>query len=88
MRRNLIFGIFGAIYGTGLFILAFGAAGSIALDPRNPSSHMRLGNALAGKGDYDGAIAECRRAIALEPHQPGAHNDLGYALMRKGDYKS
>jgi len=27
MRRNLIFGIFGAIYGTGLFILAFGAAG-------------------------------------------------------------
>jgi len=45
---------------------------------------MRLGIALVEKRDYDGAIAEYRKAIALEPHQPGAHNHLGYALMRKG----
>ena len=50
------------------------------------NTHYNLGFALAQRDNYDGAIAEYRKAIALEPHQPGAHNYLGYALMRKGAY--
>jgi tetratricopeptide (TPR) repeat protein/tRNA A-37 threonylcarbamoyl transferase component Bud32 len=57
------------------------------LRPDNAAARYHLGFALFGKGDVDGAIAECRQAIALDPRLALAHNNLGSALYRKGDVR-
>jgi Flp pilus assembly protein TadD len=55
--------------------------------------HTNLGNALAQKGDLDGAIREYRAALNLDSNSWAAHNGLGKcartalggALAQKGD---
>src|SRR5262249_24802283 len=42
--------------------------------------------ALRARGDWDGAIAACRRAIELNPKWNVAHSLLAQALSAKGDY--
>jgi Flp pilus assembly protein TadD len=42
-------------------------------------------NALAQKGDLDGAIREYRAALNLNPNIAVVHNALGGALAQKGD---
>jgi superkiller protein 3 len=37
------------------------------------------------KRQYDGAIANFRKALALHPEEPMVHNSLGVALARAGD---
>jgi tetratricopeptide (TPR) repeat protein len=59
---------------------------ALALRPRNPWVHLRLGYALGKKGDTDAAIAAYRRALVLEPKFAMAHNNLGFALLDKGDH--
>ncbi len=56
-------------------------------------SHIRLGFDLAHPApsrstaaDYDGAIAEYRKAITLDPENSTAHFWLGYVLAQKRDY--
>ena len=43
-------------------------------------AHYNLGRVLAGKGQFDDAIAEYRKAIELDPNYADAHNNLGVAL--------
>ncbi len=51
------------------------------------NDHWRIGFDLAeAKRDYDGGIAEYRKAIALDPDNSVAHFWLGYALAREGNY--
>ena len=56
-----------------------------ALRPDNVSVWNNLGNALADKGDVEGAIAAYKEAIRLDPKYALAHNNLGVALDDKGD---
>ncbi len=42
-------------------------------------------DALAGKRDLDGVIAEFREAIRLKPDWALAHNNLALALEAKGE---
>jgi tetratricopeptide (TPR) repeat protein len=57
---------------------------ALALRPHSPGVHLNLGNALKGKGQFDGAIAEYREAIRLKKDYALAHNNLGGALHDKG----
>jgi Flp pilus assembly protein TadD len=50
----------------------------------NYAAHTYLGNALAGAGNVDSAIAEYREALRLNPDFPEAHNNLGPALASRG----
>jgi tetratricopeptide (TPR) repeat protein len=53
---------------------------AIRLNRDDDFAHVNLGEALADKGDWDGAIAEYREALRLNPNNDLAHIDLGYAL--------
>jgi Tfp pilus assembly protein PilF len=43
-----------------------------------------LGWTLSSKGDYEGAIRECRRAIAIDPGFGNPYNDIGSYLITMG----
>ena len=58
---------------------------AILIDPEDACAHHSLGNALAGMGDHDGAIASFQRAISLDPNNADAHFNLGATLYCKGD---
>jgi tetratricopeptide (TPR) repeat protein len=58
---------------------------AVALRPQGAWAHNRLGNALADKGDVDGAIAEYQEAIRISKDFPHAHYNLGLTLRNKGD---
>lgn len=49
------------------------------------AAHYNRGNALAAKGDQDGAIADYDAAIKLNPKDSRAHNNRGTAWRDKGD---
>lgn len=48
-------------------------------------AHYNRGNALAGKADLDGAIADYDAVIALEPNNARAYNNRGTVYRDKGD---
>src|SRR5712692_3742643 len=48
-------------------------------------AHTFLGWTYSFKGDYDRAIAECRRAIELDPDFGNPYNDIGAYLIEKGE---
>jgi tetratricopeptide (TPR) repeat protein len=60
------------------------AAVAMALRPGSPGARNNLALALAGKGQFDEAIAEYREALRLKKDYPEAHNNLGLALKAKG----
>ena len=47
-------------------------------------AHTFLGWTYSFTGDYDRAIAECRRAIELDPDFGNPYNDIGAYLIEKG----
>lgn len=47
-------------------------------------AHTFLGWTYSFKGDFDAAIAECRRAIELDPDFGNPYNDIGAYLIEKG----
>src|SRR5689334_12792799 len=47
--------------------------------------HFTLGNALAARGDLEGAIAEYEAALRINPNHARTHNNLGIAVGKKGD---
>jgi tetratricopeptide (TPR) repeat protein len=48
------------------------------------SAHMALGQALGGKRDYEGPVAEMRSAVALSPEDPRPHRLLAGMLAMMG----
>jgi serine/threonine-protein kinase len=57
---------------------------AVALRPDAAAAHNNLGLTLLGKGDWDGAMTECRTAITLDDKLAFAHSNLGNALYAKG----
>jgi Tfp pilus assembly protein PilF len=57
---------------------------AVKQDPKNPFFQKGLGQALAAKGDWGGAIAAFRKALELNPMYVDVKNDLGYALIMSG----
>jgi TPR repeat len=49
-------------------------------------AHIRRGDALYDKKDYEGAVAEYRKAISLNTNYVNAHNNLGNALDAEGKH--
>jgi len=56
----------------------------VAKVPANAGAWNNLGNLLAGKGDFGGAIGDYKRALALAPAYAYAHYNLGKSLVATG----
>jgi tetratricopeptide (TPR) repeat protein len=56
---------------------------------KNPDSwmvHANLGDALARKGNADGAFRSYQRALELAPHLPETHWNVGVGLALRGEH--
>src|ERR1700733_3248953 len=49
--------------------------------PESPQMHEILAQALTSQDDFQGAIAQYRRALELDPHLPGAHFEIGQLTL-------
>jgi tetratricopeptide (TPR) repeat protein len=58
---------------------------TIARNPACWMAHNNLGNALAGRGRADEAIAQYRQALAIKADYAEAQNNLGLALAGRGE---
>jgi tetratricopeptide (TPR) repeat protein len=61
---------------------------AVALEPRDPSTHMYLGQWLIVNGYTKQGIAELDRAIAIDPMLPNAVNWRAYKYLYAGDLDS
>ena len=57
---------------------------AVALDSRDPSSHVALGRVHLLRHSYDRAVSEMQMALELNPSFARAHNGLGMALLFGG----
>lgn len=57
---------------------------AMALDPADAEAHTCLSNALHGRGDIEGALAEAERALVLAPNSADAYGSLGAYLTMSG----
>jgi tetratricopeptide (TPR) repeat protein len=53
--------------------------------PLSAGDHLKRGDELRSKGDWDGAIKEYREAVRLNPKNDRAHQILGRTLGNTGD---
>jgi tetratricopeptide (TPR) repeat protein len=60
--------------------------GQSQLQPSSVEAHLKRGNELRLKKDWDAAIAEYREVLRLDPKNADAHRVLGAALRGKGDF--
>jgi Tfp pilus assembly protein PilF len=58
---------------------------SLAAHP-TAEAHTFLGWTLSFRGDYEGAIRECKKAIEVDPDFGNPYNDIGSYLIRLGRY--
>lgn len=56
------------------------------LDPHNAQAFATLGDALAVKGEREGAVAAFQRGVALRPDDAGLHVKLGVTLCDLGRF--
>jgi superkiller protein 3 len=56
---------------------------AVQFNPKSAVAHGNLGVALGTAGDFDGQIAEERKAVELEETNAEAHLNLAWALARK-----
>jgi len=49
--------------------------------PESPQMHQILAQAMASQDDFQGAIAQYRRALEIDPHLPGAHFEIGQLTL-------
>ena len=57
---------------------------AISLDGADAEARSLLSNALWGRGDYEGALAEAERALATTPNLAYPHHMLGTTLIFSG----
>jgi len=69
-------------------LLLLCAAVSLAQAPGAFPEHLRAGEALFEKGEFDKAIREFKAAVKLRPNHSMAHVWLGRALGRKAEKSS
>ena len=62
------------------------AAGGSPAASSSAADQVDLGNTLYNQKDYDGAIAQYRKALQLEPDNSSTHLSIGDALYNKDDY--
>jgi len=60
---------------------------AVSNDESDAEAHACLSWALNFDGDYDGALAEARRALAISPNLASAHRALGTTLIFAGEPK-
>jgi tetratricopeptide (TPR) repeat protein len=53
--------------------------------PDAPDAHLRIGVALAQRGDLDGAMAAYREALRLDPRFADAQNNVGVILTEENE---
>lgn len=58
---------------------------AVATDESDAEAHACLSWALNFDGDYDGALAEARRALTISPNLASAHRALGTTLIFAGE---
>ena len=58
---------------------------AIRLNPNLAIAHSFRGNIRAQKGDYEGAVEDCREAIRIDPSDADVYFFLGYVLREQGD---
>jgi adenylate cyclase len=58
---------------------------AVATDESDAEAHSCLSWALNFDGDYDGALAEARRALTISPNLASAHRALGTTLIFAGE---
>ena len=68
---------------TGLAKAYEAAEQALVLDPNLADAHVRMGQALARKGDYSGRQAEYDRAYELEPNNPLVMGIMAGVLRRR-----
>ena len=77
----------------GLFAVLMGRAAAgvaalrraVVLDPLNPGSHDRLGQALLFARQYDDAVSSYRDLLSLDPDSARAHTLIGLAYYVRGN---
>lgn len=57
----------------------------VAKYPKDPRTHMTLGNFLQGQQDFVGAAEHFTHATEIDPGYAGAYNSLGYAYRALDD---
>jgi adenylate cyclase len=57
---------------------------AIALDSDDAEARVCLASVLHGHADFEGSMAEAKRALAVSPNLASAHGGLGAALMFSG----
>jgi adenylate cyclase len=60
---------------------------AVELDSADAEAHSALAHVLAGRGDYQGGLAEARQALAITPNLSIAHGALGFVLTFSGQPK-
>jgi adenylate cyclase len=58
---------------------------AVSNDENDAEAHACLSWALNFDGDYEGALAEARRALAISPNLASAHRALGTTLIFAGE---
>jgi tetratricopeptide (TPR) repeat protein len=58
---------------------------AVASDEGDAEAHACLSWAFNFEGDYEGALAEARRALAISPNLASAHRALGTTLIFAGE---
>ena len=61
---------------------------AIVSNPNDSADHVKLGNALQGQGDLQGAIHAYRQALAINPQDSATYNKLGIALKGQGNLQA
>ena len=61
---------------------------ALALDPGNAHAHTVYAFALAGKGEFDAAVAESNKAVALPSHTSSDDAGLGFNLLAAGSIEA
>ncbi len=59
---------------------------TIAENPDCWLAHNNLGNVLAGRGQFDDAIAEYQKVLQINPNDADAHGNLGSVLAGRGQF--